>query len=252
MAAIRCAAQATKEATVTNARPSSRLIVVLGCLVVGVLAGCATIPTADRTVAVPTPAPSLDLLDVAADAAKAVGLPAVTKLDRAGGVVEFGTFEAPPSAAYAAQVRRRPDGGLDVTVKRGSGDAAAVEDKAKELVAAIETRLRPPAATPPAARPAPASPEPPARSPSVTPSTPSSPAAPPRAEPAPAPPAIMLVVSVPRANLRERGAASARLIKVLPRNTRVTVLGKANQWYLVRLDDGTEGWLAESVTAPAR
>ena len=62
----------------------------------------------------------------------------------------------------------------------------------------------------------------------------------------------MRVVSVPRANLRERGDMNGKLIKVLPRNTRVTVLGSANQWYLVRLDDGTEGWLAESVTAPAR
>jgi uncharacterized protein YgiM (DUF1202 family) len=59
-------------------------------------------------------------------------------------------------------------------------------------------------------------------------------------------------VSVPKANLRERGDGNAKLVRVLPKNTRVTVLGGANQWYLVRLDDGTEGWLAESSTSPAR
>lgn len=61
-----------------------------------------------------------------------------------------------------------------------------------------------------------------------------------------------MVVNVPRANLRERGDPNAKVIKVVPRRTRLTVLGKANQWYLVRLEDGTEGWVAESVTSPAR
>ena len=45
---------------------------------------------------------------------------------------------------------------------------------------------------------------------------------------------------------------NAKLIRVVPRNTRLSVLGKANQWYMVRLDDGTEGWVAESVSSPAR
>lgn len=239
----------------TNARRTTRLIMIASA-VASLIAGCAHVPTANRTVAVPPPASSLDVLDVAVDAAKAVGLPAATKLDKANGVVEFGSFDTAGSE-YAAQVRRRPDGELDVTVKRGAGDAAAVENKAKEFVAALEARLRqgPAPRTPPpsSSSPAPASPQPPVpRTPAATPPAPAPPSAPSRQEPAPAPPAIVRVVSVPRANLRERGDASGRLIRVLPRNTRLTVLGKANQWYLVRLDDGTEGWLAESVTSPAR
>src|SRR5687768_1579493 len=86
-------------------------------------AACAHAPTATQTVDVPAPARSLDLLDIAVDAARAVGLPAVTKLDKANGVVEFGSFDT-AATGYAAQVRRRPDGQLDVTVKRGSANGA--------------------------------------------------------------------------------------------------------------------------------
>ena len=44
-------------------------------MVVTLVAGCASVPTANQTVAVPAPARSLDLMEVAVDAAKAVGLP---------------------------------------------------------------------------------------------------------------------------------------------------------------------------------
>jgi hypothetical protein len=220
---------------------------------VALAAGCAHAPTATETVTVP-PARSVDVLDVAVDAARAVGLPAVTKLDKASGVVEFGSFDT-PATGYAAQVRRRPDGQLDVTVKRGSANAAGtVEDKAREFVAAVDARLRqaPPSRAPqpqpPRATPAP----PPARSPAPVPSAPPTPPAPSPPVAAPAAPAIARVIIVPQANLRERGDLNAKLLRVLPKNTRVTVLGTANQWYLVRLDDGTEGWLAESVTSPAK
>lgn len=59
------------------------------------------------------------------------------------------------------------------------------------------------------------------------------------------------LISVPQANLREAGAPNAKVVRVLPKNTRLTVFGKADQWYLVQLDDGTGGWVAESVTSPA-
>ena len=182
--------------------------------------------------AVPAPARSLDLLDVAVDAAKAVGLPSVTKLDKAAGLVEFGSLDA-PGTGYAAQVRRRPDGQLDVTVKRGTGSA---DDKARELVAALDARLQQ------GGRPA-------------TPSAPASPSAPSRQEPPPAQrsqPVVAVIVTAPQANLRERADANAKLVRVVPRNTRLSVLGKAAQWYMVRLADGTEGWVAESAVSPAR
>ena len=231
-------------------------------------AGCAHAPTATETVTVP-PARSVDVLDVAVDAARAVGLPAVTKLDKAGGVVEFGSFDT-PATGYAAQVRRRPDGRLDVTVKRGSANGAGtVEDKARQFVAAVDARLRqvPPSSVPQSQPPRATPATPPARSPAAPPSAPpapppAAPPSPPPTPPAPSPPvaapaapavpAITRVVIVPQANLRERGDLSAKIVRVLPKNTRVTVLGSANQWYLVRLDDGTEGWVAESVTSPAK
>jgi uncharacterized protein YgiM (DUF1202 family) len=232
---------------VNNTRRSTRTVIGIACAVVSLVAGCAA-PTATQTVAVPAPARSLDVLEVAVDAARAVGLPAVTKLDKTNGVVEFGSFEAPASG-YAAQVRRRPDGQLDVTVKRGSADGAgSAEDKAKELVTALEARLRQgpgsgttsppsPSPTPPAARPV----------------APAAPPAPSRQEPAPpSQPTATIVVTAAQANLRERGDPNARLVRVVRRNTRLTVLGRANQWYFVRVDDGTEGWVAESVTSPVR
>jgi uncharacterized protein YgiM (DUF1202 family) len=233
---------------VKNASRSIHLILIASTVVTFV-AGCAHVPTASQTVAVPPPARNLDLLDVAIDAAKAVGLPAVTKLDKTNGVVEFGSFET-PATAYAAQVRQRPDGQLDVTVKRGSG---SVDEKAREFVAALDARLRQgPKATQPS--PTPSSPQPSPAPPAARPSAPASPSAPSRQEPPPAQrtqPVLRVVVTAPQANLRERADPNAKLVRVVPRNTRLTVLGKANQWYMVRLEDGTEGWVAESVTSPA-
>ena len=71
-----------------NASRSIHLSIVIASTVVTLVAGCAHVPTANQTVAVPAPARNLDLLEVAIDAAKAVGLPSVTKLDKANGVVE--------------------------------------------------------------------------------------------------------------------------------------------------------------------
>lgn len=236
-------------------QPATSIRLVMAFTVIALAAGCAHAPTARQTVEMPVPAPTLDVLDVAADAARAVGLPAVTKLDRANGVIEFGAFQT-GATDYTAQVQRRADGQLDVTVKRGSAEGpGTVEDKAREFVAALDARLRqaaPRAPQPPAPSPTPSSR--PARPPAATPPAPAPSPAPSRPAPAPAPsaPAITLVVTAPQGNLRERGNPGAKLVRVLPRNTRVSVLGRANQWYLVRLDDGTEGWLAESVVAPAR
>jgi SH3 domain-containing protein len=250
---------------VTNASRRIHTVIVIVSTVVTLLAGCATVPTANQTVAVPPPARSLDLMDVAIDAAKAVGLPPATKVDKANGVVEFGTFDT-GATGYTAQVRRRQDDQLDVTVKRGSAEGpGTVEDKAKEFVAALNARLSTTTPPPSSPTPRPASPQPRPVPPAPTPSTPAPPPAPSRQEPAPPPPTptpspappqrsdqpvVTLVIGVPYANLRERGDPSARIIKVLPKGTRLTVLGRANQWYMVRLDDGTQGWVAESVTSP--
>lgn len=224
-----------------NASRSIHISILTACTAVAFLAGCAHIPTANQTVAVPVPAADFDLLHVAIDAARAVGLPAVTKFDKAQGVVEFGSSDMVPNG-YTAQVRRRPDGQLEVTVKRGSADVpGSVEDKAKEFTAALDARIRRVAGPPPA--------EPSGVAPSA-----SIPPAASRQEPPPAPRGqsiLTVVVTAPHANLRDGNDPKAKVVRVLPKNTRLIVLGKTSQWYLVRLDDGTGGWVAESVTAPA-
>jgi hypothetical protein len=225
------------------------LIIAIVPTVATLVAACAHVATVSQTVAVPAPAGGLDVFEAAIDAAKASGLPAVTKLDKTKGVVEFGPFET-PAIGYAAQLRQRPDGGLDVTVKRGTADVpGGVEKKVKQLVTALEVRLR--QASDSAPPPAQSLPEPAA----TTPPVPAPLSAPSGQEPAPAKKneaVLTRVISVPQANLREAGAPNAKVVRVLPKNTRLTVFGKADQWYLVQLDDGTGGWVAESVTSPAR
>lgn len=224
-----------------NAFRSIHTIILIACMAVALLAGCAHVRTGNQTVAVPVPAGDFDLLHVATEAARAVGLPAVTKFDKAQGVVEFGS-SGMAATGYTAQVRRRPDGQLDVTVKRGSADVpGSVEDKAKEFTAALDARLRRAAAPPPQ--------EPSAVAPSA-----SIPPAASRQEPAPvqrSQTVLTVVVTAPHANLRDGGDPKAKVVRILPKNTRLIVLGKTSQWYLVRLDDGTGGWVAESVTSPA-
>jgi uncharacterized protein YgiM (DUF1202 family) len=109
-------------------------------------------------------------------------------------------------------------------------------------------RTEAPAAPPPAAaevRPAPApAPPPPA---AVSPAPPPAPAEPPR--PAPVEPARALFIKAARANFRDGAGTSAKIIAVLRGGTRVEVLEERNQWYRVRLADGREGWVAESVTS---
>lgn len=119
----------------------------------------------------------------------------------------------------------------------------------------------PPSPTAPAPTPAPkaAAPSRPApSSPAVTPprtATPSAPTPAPQEAQQPKPPADApqaLIVNVGKANVREKPDTKAKILHVLTKGTKVTVVSKGNQWYRVRLTDGTEGWLAESVVTPAR
>jgi uncharacterized protein YgiM (DUF1202 family) len=119
------------------------------------------------------------------------------------------------------------------------------------------------APTAPAAPPAPA-PAPPAAQatppPSAPPATPPPVPAPASPEPAPArPPAPVapatapakktVYVKVSQANFREAAGASGKILRVLRRGSRLEVLETRNDWLRVRLDDGPEGWIAESVTS---
>jgi uncharacterized protein YgiM (DUF1202 family) len=111
--------------------------------------------------------------------------------------------------------------------------------------------------------PAPTAPQAPASAPAPRPAAP--PTSPPAAAPAPAVPQapepaakppveapVRLVVSVPKANLRAEPHTKARILAVLRDGTRLTVVSRGDQWYRVRLENGTEGWVAESVVTPVR
>jgi len=95
---------------------------------------------------------------------------------------------------------------------------------------------------------------PPAVSPTPLPPAPPSPA-PQRQEPQPKATAdapSRLFVSVARANLRAGPDTNSKILAVLLKGTKLEVVSKANQWYRVRLDNGTEGWIAESVVTSTR
>jgi SH3-like domain-containing protein len=55
------------------------------------------------------------------------------------------------------------------------------------------------------------------------------------------------------ANFRVAAGTTAKILRVLRQGARLEVLETRNDWLRVRLDDGQEGWVAESVastTAP--
>ena len=102
----------------------------------------------------------------------------------------------------------------------------------------------PPPSAPPAAPPPPAAPAAPARPPA-----PVAAPAPAPAAPATAPAKKTVYVKVSQANFREAAGTSGKILRVLRRGSRLEVLETRNDWLRVRLDDGPEGWVAESVTS---
>ena len=101
---------------------------------------------------------------------------------------------------------------------------------------------------PPAAPPPPAAPAAPAPAPARPPAPVAAPAPAPAA-PATAPAKKTVYVKVSQANFREAAGTSGKILRVLRRGSRLEVLETRNDWLRVRLDDGPEGWVAESVTS---
>ena len=101
---------------------------------------------------------------------------------------------------------------------------------------------------PPAAPPPPAAPAAPAPAPARPPAPAAAPAPAPAA-PATAPAKKTVYVKVSQANFREATGTSGKILRVLRRGSRLEVLETRNDWLRVRLDDGPEGWVAESVTS---
>lgn len=52
-----------------------------------------------------------------------------------------------------------------------------------------------------------------------------------------------------QANMREEPSTQAKVLTVLKKGMKLTVLGEQNQWYRIKLEDGKEGWVAASVTS---
>ena len=42
---------------------------------------------------------------------------------------------------------------------------------------------------------------------------------------------------------------ATKVVATVTKGTKLTVMAKSNEWYWVKLDNGTEGWIAESATS---
>jgi len=59
----------------------------------------------------------------------------------------------------------------------------------------------------------------------------------------------ILYVKTHLANFRNGAGTNMKILRVLRQGARLHVLEARNSWLRVRLDDGQEGWVAESVTS---
>ena len=111
------------------------------------------------------------------------------------------------------------------------------------------TSVAVPQSTPPSGA-APASPSAPASAPqTATPPAAAPPAPSPSVAPDPAQTPQVLYVKTHLANFREGAGTSRKILRVLRQGARLQVLETRTTWLRVRLDDGLEGWVAESVTS---
>jgi uncharacterized protein YgiM (DUF1202 family) len=52
-------------------------------------------------------------------------------------------------------------------------------------------------------------------------------------------------------NLRQGPSMDFKVIKVLKKGTKLTVLQEKGGWLRIQLDDGTEGWVGKAMTSEA-
>jgi len=107
----------------------------------------------------------------------------------------------------------------------------------------------PPPVTLPPAPVSPAPSPPPAPRAAPLPATPAPSPAPAPAAPAAVPAPKILYVKTRLANFREGAGTNVKILRVLRQGARLQVLETRNDWLRVRLDDGQEGWVAESITS---
>lgn len=121
---------------------TKRILLSLSFALATLFTGCAHMPTATRSVALSPTASTEAVLEAAVDAAREAGLPAVSKMDKANGVVEFGAFGM-PELGVTGQVMVRSGHVADLTVKRGSVYIPLkADEQADKFRAAFEERLR--------------------------------------------------------------------------------------------------------------
>ncbi len=71
-------------------------------------------------------------------------------------------------------------------------------------------------------------------------------------EPSPAPAQRTTEIALPFVNVRQGPSADSKIITVVKKGTKLTVLEDKLGWLRVRLEDGTEGWVGKNMTAEGK
>ncbi|MEJ0091350.1 MAG: hypothetical protein WDM80_16590 [Limisphaerales bacterium] len=118
-----------------------KIILTISLLSLIAITGCAPMSVVTRTVPVSASVGQADIIEIAITAARQVGFPPATKIDKQTGIVEFGGFGM-PELGITAQVRVKSPVELEVTVRRGSVYIPLGADKqADEFVAKLKEGL---------------------------------------------------------------------------------------------------------------
>jgi hypothetical protein len=131
--------------------PMNHSLRALFAVVLLTLTGCQTyVPSNSvRTVATSGGLSRDQVVNAVIEAARAASLPAMTKMDKANGIIEFGSFEL-PEMGLTAQVRLVSDTSLEITVRRGSAfiarNAEAQADAFRDRIAERLSELQKPVA----------------------------------------------------------------------------------------------------------
>ena len=105
-------------------------------------------------------------------------------------------------------------------------------------------------ASEPSVKAAEATPSPPPTAKTATPTQPQSPSSPSKPSEVTQPPAQRTTeIVLAFVNLRQEPSMEGRIIRVLKKGTKLTVLEEKAGWLRVRLEDGAEGWVGKAMTS---
>ncbi|HBH01898.1 MAG TPA: hypothetical protein DDZ42_08250 [Candidatus Rokubacteria bacterium] len=114
---------------------------------------------------------------------------------------------------------------------------------------ASTTQPPPPVTVGPTQAPPPVPPIPAATAPVAPPSQPVAAIPPPSTPPPASETTPILYVKTQFANMRAEPGNTARVLAILKKGMKLTVLDEKSEWYRVKLEDGREGWVAPSVVS---